>query len=91
MAINAANGVGAKGVATRPMTPEERKVIFASSLGTVSSGMTSTSTAHSPPSSPSNSSAVWMQARPSSLRCWHLQQALSCAPSARWCSAAWAT
>jgi MFS family permease len=35
MAINAANGVGAKGVAARPMTPEERKVIFASSLGTV--------------------------------------------------------
>ncbi|MEZ2740562.1 MFS transporter [Comamonas jiangduensis] len=35
MAINAANGVGAKGVAPRPMTPEERKVIFASSLGTV--------------------------------------------------------
>ena len=35
MAINAANGVGAKGVAARPMSPEERKVIFASSLGTV--------------------------------------------------------
>ena len=36
MAINAANGVGPKGAAAhRPMTPEERKVIFASSLGTV--------------------------------------------------------
>nr|WP_314708404.1 MFS transporter [uncultured Comamonas sp.] len=36
MAINAANGVGPKGAtAHRPMTPEERKVIFASSLGTV--------------------------------------------------------
>ncbi|WP_370680897.1 MFS transporter [Comamonas sp. GB3 AK4-5] len=36
MAINAANGAGTKGAATpRPMTPEERKVIFASSLGTV--------------------------------------------------------
>ena len=35
MAINAAPGVGVKGVAPRPMTPEERKVIFASSLGTV--------------------------------------------------------
>ncbi len=35
MAINAASGVGVKGVAPRPMTPEERKVIFASSLGTV--------------------------------------------------------
>ena len=36
MAINAANGVGANGaIAPRPMTPEERKVIFASSLGTV--------------------------------------------------------
>ncbi|MDR2327627.1 MAG: MHS family MFS transporter [Acidovorax sp.] len=36
MAINAANGVGANGAGTaRPMTPEERKVIFASSLGTV--------------------------------------------------------
>lgn len=36
MAINAANGVGPKGTAAaRPMTPEERKVIFASSLGTV--------------------------------------------------------
>ena len=35
MAINASPGVGVKGVAPRPMTPEERKVIFASSLGTV--------------------------------------------------------
>ncbi|MGN1056061.1 MAG: MFS transporter [Comamonas sp.] len=36
MAINAANGVGPNGkVAARPMSPEERKVIFASSLGTV--------------------------------------------------------
>ena len=36
MAINAAKGVGAQGAGTaRPMTPEERKVIFASSLGTV--------------------------------------------------------
>ncbi len=36
MAINAANGVGPKGAsAARPMSPEERKVIFASSLGTV--------------------------------------------------------
>lgn len=35
MAINAAPGVGVKDVAPRPMTPEERKVIFASSLGTV--------------------------------------------------------
>lgn len=35
MAINASSGVGVKGVAPRPMTPEERKVIFASSLGTV--------------------------------------------------------
>ena len=36
MAINAANGVSGKGgAAARPMTPEERKVIFASSLGTV--------------------------------------------------------
>ena len=35
MAINAAHGIGAKGVADRPMTSEERKVIFASSLGTV--------------------------------------------------------
>lgn len=34
MAINAP-GVGVKGAAPRPMTPEERKVIFASSLGTV--------------------------------------------------------
>ncbi len=35
MAINASSGVGVKGAAPRPMTPEERKVIFASSLGTV--------------------------------------------------------
>ncbi len=35
MAIHAANGAGAKGAAPRPMTSEERKVIFASSLGTV--------------------------------------------------------
>ncbi|WP_272972151.1 MFS transporter [Comamonas terrigena] len=36
MAINAAKGVGAQGAGTaRPMTSEERKVIFASSLGTV--------------------------------------------------------
>lgn len=35
MAINAASGVGVKGATPRPMTPEERKVIFASSLGTV--------------------------------------------------------
>jgi MFS family permease len=36
MAINAAKGVGVQGAGTaRPMTPEERKVIFASSLGTV--------------------------------------------------------
>lgn len=35
MAIDASSGVGVKGTAPRPMTPEERKVIFASSLGTV--------------------------------------------------------
>ncbi|MET1113769.1 MAG: MFS transporter [Comamonas sp.] len=35
MAINASSGVGVKGAPARPMTPEERKVIFASSLGTV--------------------------------------------------------
>ena len=34
MAINAAQGVG-RGAAHRPMTTEEKKVIFASSLGTV--------------------------------------------------------
>ncbi|QKV54451.1 MFS transporter [Comamonas antarctica] len=35
MAINASPGAGVKGAAPRPMTSEERKVIFASSLGTV--------------------------------------------------------
>ncbi|WP_159917372.1 MFS transporter [Pantoea sp. 18069] len=35
MAINVSPGVGVKGAVPRPMTPEERKVIFASSLGTV--------------------------------------------------------
>ena len=35
MAINAASGVGTGAGTARPMTPEERKVIFASSLGTV--------------------------------------------------------
>src|SRR4051812_50149698 len=34
MAINASQGAGVKAT-PRPMTPEERKVIFASSLGTV--------------------------------------------------------
>ena len=34
MATSAAQGVGVK-TAARPMTPEERKVILASSLGTV--------------------------------------------------------
>ena len=35
MAINATNGVGGGALKARPMTSEERKVIFASSLGTV--------------------------------------------------------
>ena len=35
MAINASPGAGVKGAAPRPMTSEERKVIVASSLGTV--------------------------------------------------------
>jgi hypothetical protein len=30
-------------------------------------------------------------APPSSSRCWPLPPASSCGPSARWCSAAWAT
>ena len=81
----------ATAAAARPMTAEEKKVIFASSLGTVLNGMTSTFTAHLPRLLPSNFSAVWMKAQPSFLRCWLLLLVLLFAPSAPFSLAVWET
>lgn len=52
-----------------------RRVIFASSLGTVFSGMTFICTAHWPRSSPSSSSPVSMKPPGSSSRFWRLPPA----------------
>jgi len=70
----------------KPMTKEERKVIFASSLGTVFEwydfylyGTLAVIIGNQ------------TRLRARSSRCSPLLPASSCARSARWCSAAWAT
>jgi hypothetical protein len=74
------------------MTAEEKKVIFASSLGTVFEwydfylyGSLAAIIAKQ------FFSGLDPKVPPSSSRCWRLPPASSCARSARWCSAAWAT
>ena len=74
-----------------PMTAEEKKVIFASSLGTVFEwydfylyGSLAAIIAKQ----------FFSQLDPrrlSSPRCWPSPPASSCAPSAPWCSVVWAT
>ncbi len=77
--------------APRPMSGEERKVIFASSLGTVFEWYDFYIYATLAPSSRRSSSLAWTPDRPSSSPCWRLPPVSSCVPSARCCSAAWAT
>jgi len=78
-------------VANRPMSTEEKKVIFASSLGTVFEwydfylyGSLAAIIAKQFFGGLDEGSAFI-------LHCWLLPPASSCGPSARWCSAAWAT
>ena len=77
--------------ATRPMTAEEKKVIFASSLGTVFEWYDFISTALSPPLSRSNSLPASIRRLHTSSRCLRLLQASWFARSVRWCSVALAT
>jgi hypothetical protein len=74
------------------MTKEERKVIFASSLGTVFEwydfylyGSLAAVIAKQ------FFTGVGDPTTGSSSPCWPSPPASSCVPSARWCSAAWAT
>ena len=91
MAINATEGVGNGREASRPMTAEERKVIFASSLGTVFEwydfylyGSLAAIIAKQFFSGLDAGSAFIFALRP-------LPPGSSCGLSVRWCSAAWAT
>ena len=89
MAINAAQGAGK--VAARPMTPEERKVILASSLGTVFEWYDFYLYGSLAAIIAKQFFAGLDPPRGSSSRCWLSRQGSSCGPSAHWCSAAWAT
>ena len=76
---------------SRPMTAEERKVILASSAGTIFNGTTSTCMARLPPSSGRSSSRHSRKQRGTSLRCWPSPPDSSCAPLARWSLVRWVT
>ena len=79
------------GTTSAPMTAEEKKVIFASSLGTVFEWYDFYLYGSLAPIIAKQFFSAWTRRRRSSLRCWPLPRASSCAPSARWCLAAWAT
>ena len=90
MAINASQGAGVKAT-PRPMTPEERKVIFASSLGTVFEWYDFYLYGSLAAIIAKQFFSGSMRDRPSSSRCWPSRPASSCGPSAHWCSGGWAT
>jgi MFS family permease len=73
-----------------PITAEERKVIFASSLGTVFEWYDFYLYGSLAPII-AKQFFIGEPTPPSSSRCWRLPPASSCVRSARSCSAAWAT
>jgi hypothetical protein len=77
--------------AARPMTPEEKKVIFASSLGTVFEWYDFYLYGSLAAIIAKQFFAAWMQVLRSSSRCWPLQPASSSVRLAPSSLAAWAT
>lgn len=77
--------------AARPMSAEQRKVIFASSLGTVFEWYDFYLYGSLAAIIAKQFFSGLDPARPSFSRCWLLPPASSCGLLGRWCLAAWAT
>ncbi len=76
---------------SRPMTAEEKKVILASSAGTIFEWYDFYLYGSLASIIGAQFFTPFRKPRGTSLRFWPLRRASSCARSARWCSACWAT